>query len=99
MVFQDPMTSLNPTMTIGKQIMEGMIYHYHIPKKEAYEKADAMIKDMQNKAAALVKKLQSEETKKDDAKSVQKSLNMLRTNLGKEKDENVEQKPKVARKI
>ena len=67
--------------------------------KEAYEKADQMMKDMQNKAAALVKKLQSEETKKDDAKSVQKSLNMLRTNLGKEKDENVEQKPKVARKI
>jgi oligopeptide transport system ATP-binding protein len=38
MIFQDPMTSLNPTMTIGAQIMEGMIWHYKTPKKEAYRK-------------------------------------------------------------
>lgn len=39
MIFQDPMTSLNPTMSIGAQIMEGMIWHYKTPKKEAYKKA------------------------------------------------------------
>ena len=39
MVFQDPMTSLDPTMNIGKQIMEGMIHHYKTPKEEAYRRA------------------------------------------------------------
>lgn len=39
MVFQDPMTSLNPTMTIGAQVMEGMIWHYKTPKAEARAKA------------------------------------------------------------
>ncbi len=39
MIFQDPMTSLNPVMTIGAQIMEGMKWHYKTPKKEAYKRA------------------------------------------------------------
>lgn len=39
MVFQDPMTSLDPTMTIGKQVMEGMLWHYKMSKKDAYAKA------------------------------------------------------------
>ena len=44
MVFQDPMTSLNPTMSVGAQIMEGMIYHFNTPRKEAHEKAVNLLK-------------------------------------------------------
>ena len=39
MVFQDPMTSLDPTMTVGKQIMEGMLLHLKISRAEAKKRA------------------------------------------------------------
>jgi oligopeptide transport system ATP-binding protein len=43
MVFQDPMTSLNPTMKIGKQIVEGIIKHQGLSKEEARKKAIEML--------------------------------------------------------
>ncbi|WLD92024.1 ABC transporter ATP-binding protein [Alkalihalobacillus sp. AL-G] len=43
MVFQDPMTSLNPTMKIGEQIAEGLIIHSKLSKKMAMNKAAEMV--------------------------------------------------------
>jgi oligopeptide transport system ATP-binding protein len=37
MVFQDPMTSLNPVLTIGKQISEAIIVHQNVSKEEAFK--------------------------------------------------------------
>lgn len=43
MIFQDPMTSLNPVYTIGDQIMEAVIQHQRISKNEARLKAVEML--------------------------------------------------------
>lgn len=44
MIFQDPMTSLNPVYTIGNQIMEAIIKHQKLDKAKAKEKAIEMLK-------------------------------------------------------
>ena len=43
MIFQDPMTSLNPLFTVGDQLTEHLIKHKKISKKEANEKAIKML--------------------------------------------------------
>jgi len=43
MIFQDAMTSLNPTISIGEQIMEGIIRHQKISRKEARAQAIEML--------------------------------------------------------
>lgn len=43
MIFQDPMTSLNPTMKCGKQIIETLVLHRGMDKKQAREEAVRML--------------------------------------------------------
>ncbi len=43
MIFQEPMTSLNPVFTIGNQIMEPIILHQKLDKKKALKKAIEML--------------------------------------------------------
>ena len=43
MVFQDPMTSLNPVMRIGRQITESLEYHFDMDRKEARQTALALL--------------------------------------------------------
>ncbi|MBS4208480.1 ABC transporter ATP-binding protein [Bacillus sp. FJAT-50079] len=44
MIFQEPMTSLNPVLTIGEQITEVLIYHKKLTKREATRKAIDLLK-------------------------------------------------------
>ena len=39
MIFQEPMTSLNPVFTVGNQIMENILLHEDVKKEEAHERA------------------------------------------------------------
>ncbi len=43
MIFQDPMTALNPTLKIGEQLMEGVRTHHNVSKAEARKKAIDML--------------------------------------------------------
>ncbi|MGE7926290.1 ABC transporter ATP-binding protein [Lysinibacillus xylanilyticus] len=46
MIFQEPMTSLDPVFTIGNQMMEGIRRHQRISKKEAWEKSLQLLKEV-----------------------------------------------------
>ena len=46
MIFQDPMTSLNPVMTVGAQIAEVVLLHNKISKAEARERAKEMLEQV-----------------------------------------------------
>jgi peptide/nickel transport system ATP-binding protein len=46
MIFQDPMTSLNPVFTVETQIVEGILAHFKIPRAEARERALRLLQEV-----------------------------------------------------
>jgi peptide/nickel transport system ATP-binding protein/oligopeptide transport system ATP-binding protein len=46
MIFQEPMTSLNPVFTIGDQIAEAVTLHQHVGRRQAYEVAEQALRDV-----------------------------------------------------
>lgn len=47
MIFQDPMTSLNPVLTVGLQISEAIVAHQNLSDAEALKKAQEMLEKVQ----------------------------------------------------
>jgi oligopeptide/dipeptide ABC transporter ATP-binding protein len=46
MIFQDPMTSLNPVYTVGDQIVEAIVTHEHTPKRDARRRAVELLRQV-----------------------------------------------------
>jgi peptide/nickel transport system ATP-binding protein len=46
MIFQDPMTSLNPVFTVGDQIVEGILAHFKMPRATARERALQLLQEV-----------------------------------------------------
>jgi peptide/nickel transport system ATP-binding protein len=46
MIFQDPMTSLNPVFTVGDQIIEGILAHFKMPRAAARERALQLLQEV-----------------------------------------------------
>jgi len=61
MIFQEPMTALNPVFTIGRQLCEPFLIHRKMSKKEAWAEAKRLSENRQESAKALAEHFQTME--------------------------------------
>ena len=54
MIFQDPMTSLDPTMTVGKQVGESLMIHKGISMREAEKEAIDLLRDLKKRLGTAI---------------------------------------------
>ena len=92
-------TELDKQKNIYKQKMIKLENEKNEIIKRAYEEADNYLKNMQAKAKNLIDKINSEESKKEDAKNAQRSLNMLRESFITDKKKNVKEKKVVTQNV
>lgn len=67
--------------------------------KSAYEESDKLVKDAQAKAKALIEKIKKDENKKEELKATEKSLNMLRQAIRKDREKTIKKEAKIINKI
>jgi len=92
-------TELDKQKNIYKQKMIKLENEKNEIIKHAYEEADNYLKNMQAKAKNLIDKINSEESKKEDAKNAQRSLNMLRESFITDKKKNVKEKKIITQNV
>ena len=92
-------TELDKQKNIYKQKMIKLENEKNEIVKRAYEEADNYLKNMQAKAKNLIDKINSEESKKEDAKNAQRSLNMLRESFITDKKKNVKEKKIITQNV
>ena len=92
-------TELDKQKNIYKQKMIKLENEKNEIIKRSYEEADNYLKNMQAKAKNLIDKINSEESKKEDAKNAQRSLNMLRESFITDKKKNVKEKKIITQNV
>jgi oligopeptide transport system ATP-binding protein len=89
MIFQDPMTSLNPVFTIKNQMMEVILRHMHISKEKALEEVKSLEENIKDKEKVL------EDLKKSNTVKSNKEKALVEAKLIK----NIKQRDKVLKDI